>query len=134
MADDQRPYIAMAGNFVYKQAVKVGVVQAWDEPQSGNYGMLPGPGGARAEAERRRFVIRYSLLEDTNAGCLLRAMALKALDARLASGSPAPGASATPPTSALPETPEAPPLKSTASTRSVTQVPVPEDAVKEAQD
>jgi hypothetical protein len=45
----------MAANFVHKQAVKVGVVQAWDEPsQGGNYGMLPGPGGARAEAERRR--------------------------------------------------------------------------------
>jgi hypothetical protein len=50
-----RPYIAAAGNVVYKQAVKVGLVQAWDEPsQGGSYGMLPGPGGARAEAERRR--------------------------------------------------------------------------------
>ncbi|OCF31254.1 hypothetical protein I317_06201 [Kwoniella heveanensis CBS 569] len=65
-----RPYISIAANKVFELAVKVKLVQAWEEP-SGNYSLLPGPGGARAEAERRR------------------ALALKALDARLASGSPA---------------------------------------------
>ncbi|WWC70533.1 uncharacterized protein I206_104484 [Kwoniella pini CBS 10737] len=70
-----RPYVAMLGNQVFKVAVKLGLVQAWDEPTAASYGLLPGPGGARAEAERRR------------------ALALKALDARLASSSPAPGAS-----------------------------------------
>ncbi|WWC88860.1 uncharacterized protein L201_003775 [Kwoniella dendrophila CBS 6074] len=69
-----RPYIAMLGNQVFKIAVRLKLVQPWDEPVTGNsYSLLPGPGGARAEAERRR------------------ALALKALDARLASGSPAPG-------------------------------------------
>ncbi|WWD18284.1 hypothetical protein CI109_102734 [Kwoniella shandongensis] len=71
-----RPYIAAAGNQVFKLAVKVKLVQQWDEPAA-SYGLLPGPGGARAEAERRR------------------ALALKALDARLATSSPAPGASPT---------------------------------------
>ncbi|CAD6571152.1 MAG: hypothetical protein TREMPRED_000180 [Tremellales sp. Tagirdzhanova-0007] len=66
-----RPYIAAAGNHVYKVCVRFGLVQAWDEPTG--YNVLPGPGQARAEAERRR------------------ALALKALDARIASGSPAPG-------------------------------------------
>ncbi|WVQ72928.1 hypothetical protein IAR50_002490 [Cryptococcus sp. DSM 104548] len=73
-----RPYISIAANKVFGIAVKVGLVQAWEEP-AGSYGLLPGPGGpgnARAEAERRR------------------AMALKALDARLASSpSPAPASS-----------------------------------------
>lgn len=50
--DDDRPYIAIAGNHVYKIAVRVGLVQAWDEPAG--YSVLPGPGQARAEAERRR--------------------------------------------------------------------------------
>ncbi|GFZ45419.1 hypothetical protein JCM24511_03145 [Saitozyma sp. JCM 24511] len=67
-----RPYIAAAGNHVFKLAVRTKLVQPWDEPVSGSYQMLPGPGGARAEAERRR------------------ALALKALDARIASSSPAP--------------------------------------------
>ncbi|KAI9631800.1 eukaryotic integral membrane protein-domain-containing protein [Dioszegia hungarica] len=67
-----RPYIAKAGNLVFKLAVKVKLVQAWDDPVQ--YSALPGPGGARAEAERRR------------------AMALKALDARIASTAPAPPA------------------------------------------
>ncbi|WVW84452.1 hypothetical protein I302_106486 [Kwoniella bestiolae CBS 10118] len=70
-----RPYISILGNTVFKIAVKLKLVQAWDEPINSNaYSLLPGPGGARAEAERRR------------------ALALKALDARLASSSPAPGA------------------------------------------
>lgn len=42
----------------------------------GAYSLLPGPGGARAEAERRR------------------ALALKALDARLQGGGAAPGGGA----------------------------------------
>nr|ODN86878.1 hypothetical protein L203_03651 [Cryptococcus depauperatus CBS 7841] len=68
-----RPFIATAGNHVFRIACRFGIVQAWDEPTG--YGLLPGPGGpsgARAEAERRR------------------ALALKALDARLATSSPAP--------------------------------------------
>lgn len=50
-----RPYIAAAGNKVFSVATKVGLVQPWDEPVGGGaYQVLPGPGGARAEAERRR--------------------------------------------------------------------------------
>ncbi|KAK1925279.1 eukaryotic integral membrane protein-domain-containing protein [Papiliotrema laurentii] len=94
-----RPYISKAANFVYSLAVRFKVVQAWDDAPStgGSYAMLPGPGGARAEAERRR------------------ALALKALDARLASGSPAPGAAA----------PSAPPTASTSAVPSASAVPVP---------
>ncbi|ORY27895.1 eukaryotic integral membrane protein-domain-containing protein [Naematelia encephala] len=117
-----RPYIAIPAGFVFKQAVKFRLVQSWDEPmQSGGYSILPGPGGARAEAERRR------------------AMALKALDARLASGSPAPGTSSTSATAAVPSIPAAaeaavaavvsaadavvpPPLKTAGSTRNVAKV------------
>lgn len=53
-----RPYIAAAGNKVFSVATKVGLVQPWDEPVGGgsSYQMLPGPGGARAEAERRRYI------------------------------------------------------------------------------
>lgn len=87
-----RPYISKAANFVHKLAIRVGLVEAWDEPsQGGSYAMLPGPGGARAEAERRR------------------ALALKALDARLASGSPAPSTSPNPPASATVPPPVAAP-------------------------
>ncbi|RSH88201.1 uncharacterized protein EHS24_000732 [Apiotrichum porosum] len=67
-----RPYISIAANHVFRLAVRVGVIQSWDDTHGGNYSVLPGPGGARAEAERRR------------------AVALRALDARLASTSPAP--------------------------------------------
>ncbi|WRT67598.1 uncharacterized protein IL334_004570 [Kwoniella shivajii] len=95
-----RPYIAMVGNQIFKLAVKVKLVQAWDEPS--NYALLPGPGGARAEAERRR------------------ALALKALDARLASTSPVPGTATSPnsisnptvPTSSVPPTIQATASKS----------------------
>jgi len=119
-----RPYIAKAGNFVFKLAVRVRLVQPWDEPQAAGYSSLPGPGGARAEAERRR------------------ALALKALDARLASGSPAPATSPTattaPPAAAAPAAPPAnvtatpapPPLKSTSSTRAVNQA-APEEVAKD---
>lgn len=54
-----RPYIAIAGNHVYKVAVRVGLVQAWEEPAG--YSVLPGPGQARAEAERRRSVLLCSV-------------------------------------------------------------------------
>ncbi|KAK4685050.1 hypothetical protein P7C73_g5105, partial [Tremellales sp. Uapishka_1] len=87
-----RPYISIAANFVFKMAVRVKLVQGWEEPvNAGGYNLLPGPGGARAEAERRR------------------ALALKALDARLASGAPAPaaGASASVPVVAAPAAPAA---------------------------
>ncbi|WVQ80619.1 hypothetical protein IAT38_002724 [Cryptococcus sp. DSM 104549] len=75
-----RPYISVAANQVFKLATRVHLVQPWDEATSGNagaYSLLPGPGGARAEAERRR------------------QLAIKALDARLASSSPAPSAPGT---------------------------------------
>ncbi|KIR33212.1 hypothetical protein I352_04583 [Cryptococcus deuterogattii MMRL2647] len=97
-----RPYISVVANHVYTLATRVHLVQAWDE-SANEYSLLPGPGGltsasgsnsglgagvgvvggagggARAEAERRR------------------ALALKALDARLASTpSPAPAAPAAP--------------------------------------
>ena len=53
---DGRPYISKAANFVHKLAVRAKLVPQWDEPSTGggSYAMLPGPGGARAEAERRR--------------------------------------------------------------------------------
>ncbi|KGB79954.3 hypothetical protein CNBG_5892 [Cryptococcus deuterogattii R265] len=97
-----RPYISVVANHVYTLATRVHLVQAWDE-SANEYSLLPGPGGltsasgsnsglgagvgvvggagggARAEAERRR------------------ALALKALDARLASTpSPAPTAPTAP--------------------------------------
>jgi len=39
---------------VFKQAVRIRLVQGWEDPVAGGYTSLPGPGGARAEAERRR--------------------------------------------------------------------------------
>lgn len=49
------PYIAMVCDQVFRAAVKIGLVQPWDEVVGGPYSaLLPGPGGARAEAERRR--------------------------------------------------------------------------------
>ena len=72
-----RKYIAAAGNAVFKLCVQLGLVRPWgsDEFSSGGaYSLLPGPGGARAEAERRR------------------ALALKALDARLQGGGAVPTA------------------------------------------
>ncbi|KAL7424326.1 hypothetical protein Q5752_000008 [Cryptotrichosporon argae] len=80
-----RPYIAIAANHVFRLAVRFKLVTSWDEPVGGY--SLPGPGSARAEAERRR------------------ALALKALDARLASSSPAPTTPAPASTSA-PAAPE----------------------------
>ena len=154
-----RPYIAIAGNHVYKMAVRVGLVQAWEEPAG--YSVLPGPGQARAEAERRRSVLLLLrpvrrnpalqavqlpvTLKSARPGKLtvyLRALALKALDARLASGSPAPPAvspgvpsipGAGPPPSAASTVPApAPPLRSSASSKTVPTAG-PEDA-KEAKD
>ncbi|WVR06162.1 hypothetical protein IAU60_003192 [Kwoniella sp. DSM 27419] len=96
------PYISAAANQVFKLCVRVGLVQAWDEQSTASYSMLPGPGGARAEAERRR------------------AMALKALDARLASGSPAPSVSPTAPSSST--VPAAPAVPTSAKPSDETKV------------
>jgi len=49
-----RPVINFGANFVFKQAVRIKLVQGWEDPVAGGYSSLPGPGGARAEAERRR--------------------------------------------------------------------------------
>jgi hypothetical protein len=49
-----RPVINFGANFVFKQAVRIKLVQGWEDPIAGGYSSLPGPGGARAEAERRR--------------------------------------------------------------------------------
>ena len=49
-----RPVINFGANFVFKQAVRIGLVQGWEDSAAGGYQSLPGPGGARAEAERRR--------------------------------------------------------------------------------
>jgi hypothetical protein len=51
---DNRPVINFGANFVFKQAVRIKLVQGWEDPVAGGYSSLPGPGGARAEAERRR--------------------------------------------------------------------------------
>ncbi|KAJ9122452.1 hypothetical protein QFC22_001877 [Naganishia vaughanmartiniae] len=63
--------LGKVANLVFALAVRFKVVESWDSTVSASsgaaYQMLPGPGGARAEAERRR------------------ALALRALDARLAS-------------------------------------------------
>ncbi|CAK9780699.1 DUF1751-domain-containing protein [Cutaneotrichosporon oleaginosum] len=69
-----RPYIVVLANHVFRLAVKVRLVQPWDDAMGTPYTVLPGPGGARAEAERRR------------------ELALRALDARLATSSPTPSA------------------------------------------
>lgn len=50
----RRPVINFGANFVFKQAVRIKLVQGWEDPVAGGYSSLPGPGGARAEAERRR--------------------------------------------------------------------------------
>lgn len=70
-----RKYIAAAGNAIFNLCVKLQLVRPWGDEYAagGAYSLLPGPGGARAEAERRR------------------ALALKALDARLQGGGAAPG-------------------------------------------
>lgn len=67
-----RPYIVVVSNHVFRLAVKARLVQPWEDAMGAPYAVLPGPGGARAEAERRR------------------ELALRALDARLATSSPAP--------------------------------------------
>ena len=56
MLIEDRPVINFGANFVFKQAVRIGLVQGWEEPVNAGYTSLPGPGGARAEAERRRSV------------------------------------------------------------------------------
>lgn len=52
------PYILALSNQVFILAVKARLVQPWDEAVGTSYSVLPGPGGARAEAERRRSVTR----------------------------------------------------------------------------
>lgn len=91
-----RPYVAKLGNLVFGLATRFGVVQAWDESagSAGSYQMLPGPGASRAEAERRR------------------ALALKALDARVASGA---GAAGTAPAGTAAASTTAPSAPATAS-------------------
>jgi len=83
-----RKYVAVLANHVFALAVRFKVVQPWDDATTGgNYGMLPGPGASRAEAERRR------------------AVALKALDARMASApiaTASTSAAAVPPAASVP--------------------------------
>ncbi|KAL0579448.1 hypothetical protein V5O48_002554 [Marasmius crinis-equi] len=87
------PVLSVLGNFVYKWATRFRLI-----PTSGgdleNGGYSPLPTNSRAEAERRR------------------AMALKALDQRLANNASPSGNQ--PSTSAAPQTPRVPPVASTA--------------------
>ncbi len=57
----KRPYVSILANTVFKLAVRFKLVQSWDEQSTGSYAMLPGPGGSRAEAERRRLVVKNHL-------------------------------------------------------------------------
>lgn len=66
-----QPLIRRASDIIFSLAVKVHLLKPWSAPDIES-GYVPVPGGARAEAERRR------------------AMALKALDQRLASNKSAP--------------------------------------------
>ncbi|SCV70812.1 BQ2448_3574 [Microbotryum intermedium] len=59
-----QPYVAKVAGIAFDLAVKVGLLRAWTDVEMGGYAAVPG--AARAEAERRR------------------AMALKALDQRMA--------------------------------------------------
>ncbi|KAJ9093568.1 hypothetical protein QFC19_008295 [Naganishia cerealis] len=82
---DNRTPLGKVANLVFALAVRFKIVESWDSTVSASsgaaYQMLPAPGGARAEAERRR------------------ALALRALDARLAS---APTSSAAAQAAAIP--------------------------------
>jgi hypothetical protein len=92
-----RPYILVLSNHVFRLAVRARLVQPWDDAMGTPYAVLPGPGGARAEAERRR------------------ELALRALDARMATSSPAPTAppaAAQPPPSTSKPTAEGPEAQS----------------------
>jgi hypothetical protein len=55
---DNRGPLGKVANLVFALAVRFKVVESWDSTVSASggaaYQMLPGPGGARAEAERRR--------------------------------------------------------------------------------
>lgn len=55
---DNRGPLGKVANLVFALAVRFKVVESWDNTVSATsgaaYQMLPGPGGARAEAERRR--------------------------------------------------------------------------------
>lgn len=75
----RRPYIARVSAVVFNLLVKFHILPSWGPSSDveGGYAAA-GPGGARAEAERRRCVDR-SIFALTN-----RALALKALDNRMA--------------------------------------------------
>lgn len=63
---EDRPVINFGANFVFKQAVRIRLVQGWEEPVNAGYTSLPGPGGARAEAERRRSVLFLRFPQDNH--------------------------------------------------------------------
>ncbi|KAJ8084444.1 hypothetical protein PM082_003214 [Marasmius tenuissimus] len=91
------PVLSILGNFVHKLATRLHLIPTQGtDLENGGYSQLPT--SSRAEAERRR------------------AMALKALDQRLANNtSPSGGQPSTP---AAPQTPRAPPTAAVASTAS----------------
>ncbi|ORY74510.1 eukaryotic integral membrane protein-domain-containing protein [Leucosporidium creatinivorum] len=72
-------YVARVSLFVFNLAIRFKILKPWTDIESGSAGGFSGtPGGARAEAERRR------------------AMALKALDQRMATSSSKPSSAAGP--------------------------------------
>ncbi|KAL7417415.1 eukaryotic integral membrane protein-domain-containing protein [Mrakia frigida] len=100
--------IGALGNAVFNLCVKLKLVRPWGDDASGGYALLPGPGGARAEAERRR------------------ALALKALDARMASA-PTNATAAAPTTSgaASSTTPPSAPAPATVGAGAAVSKPAP---------
>ncbi|EGG00316.1 uncharacterized protein MELLADRAFT_118047 [Melampsora larici-populina 98AG31] len=90
-----QPLIRRASDIIFSLAVKVGLLKPWSAPDIES-GYVPVPGGARAEAERRS-----TSLYVPDVWCNIfpyRAMALKALDQRLASNksTPAPHGTSSP--------------------------------------
>ncbi|THH13588.1 hypothetical protein EW146_g6652 [Bondarzewia mesenterica] len=97
--------ITLLSNVTYKYASRFHLIPGGADLEANGYSQLPG--SARAEAERRR------------------AMALKALDQRMANSSPAPGSSAPrPPPAAAPSKPEDPPMPSSPERGKSPEVPV----------
>lgn len=90
-----QPYVSRLSNIVFPIAVKFKLISPWHDIESG---LANTPGNARAEAERRRSVGSlysahcYAQLKDSL--CAFRAMALHALDQRLASSTSKAGSSA----------------------------------------
>ncbi|KAF9270599.1 DUF1751-domain-containing protein [Marasmius fiardii PR-910] len=99
------PVLSVLSNFIYSWSVRLRLIPSHGgDLENGGYSQLPG--NSRAEAERRR------------------AMALKALDQRLAnSGSPSNSQSSTP---AVPQTPRAPPAAATAPATNTNTKNIPE--------